>query len=56
MAKNIEFTYTDGSTETFENISDFYCTGNKYIITVKGQNSTYTVNYSDVKSYRETNE
>ena len=48
----LEFTYSDNSTETFENVSDFYYTENKYIMRFNGSNSPTTIHINDVKHYK----
>jgi len=50
IVRNLEFTMKDGSTETFENVKNFYNTGEKLVIEYSGEVSE--IHYSEVRTYR----
>lgn len=49
--KTIEFTYKDGSKETFENVLHFCFEDMKYVFTSDGY--VYTIHVHDIKTYKE---
>ena len=49
--KNLEFTYKDGSTVTFNNIRNFFNTGDKLIVE-HGTTTVTEIHYKEVQSYR----